>query len=101
MLASEDKKKALTSPSSVFKHPADVVACGDLRLRTPWLTVPHPRVAERAFALAPLADTGVTEMDSSCRFLGVPVSVSAAIKAQTAVVRIMDPSTATGALSQY
>jgi len=30
MLASEDKKKALTSPSSVFKHPADVVACGDL-----------------------------------------------------------------------
>ncbi|MFI5350240.1 MAG: 2-amino-4-hydroxy-6-hydroxymethyldihydropteridine diphosphokinase [Elusimicrobiota bacterium] len=34
----------------------DVVACGHLRVRTPWLTVPHPRVAERAFALAPLAD---------------------------------------------
>ena len=34
----------------------DVVACGDLRVRTPWLVVPHPRVAERAFALAPLAD---------------------------------------------
>ena len=30
MLASEDKKKALTSPSSVFKNPADVVACADL-----------------------------------------------------------------------
>jgi hypothetical protein len=30
MLACEDKKRALTSPSSVFKHPADVVACGDL-----------------------------------------------------------------------
>jgi hypothetical protein len=30
MLAREDKKKALTSPSSVFKYPADVVACGDL-----------------------------------------------------------------------
>lgn len=30
MLASEDKKKALTNPSSVFKHPADVVACKDL-----------------------------------------------------------------------
>ena len=30
MLASEDKKKALTSPSSVFKHPGEVVACGDL-----------------------------------------------------------------------
>ena len=34
----------------------DVIACGDLRVRTPWLAVPHPRVAERAFALAPLAD---------------------------------------------
>jgi 2-amino-4-hydroxy-6-hydroxymethyldihydropteridine diphosphokinase len=34
----------------------DVVACGNLRVRTPWLTVPHPRVAKRAFALAPLAD---------------------------------------------
>ena len=30
MLASEDEQKALTSPSSVFKHPADVVACADL-----------------------------------------------------------------------
>ena len=30
MLASEDKKKALTNPSSVFKHPTDVVACKDL-----------------------------------------------------------------------
>lgn len=30
MLASEDKKKALTNPSSVFKHPADVVSCKDL-----------------------------------------------------------------------
>ena len=30
MLASEDKKKALTNPSSVFKHPSDVVACKDL-----------------------------------------------------------------------
>ena len=34
----------------------DVVACGRLRVKTPWLTVPHPRVGERAFALAPLAD---------------------------------------------
>jgi hypothetical protein len=30
MLASEDKKKALTNPSSVFKNPADVIACKDL-----------------------------------------------------------------------
>jgi len=30
MLASEDKKKALTNPSSVFKHPSEVVASNDL-----------------------------------------------------------------------
>jgi hypothetical protein len=30
MLASEDKKKALTNPSSIFKNPADVIACKDL-----------------------------------------------------------------------
>ena len=34
----------------------DVIMCGGLRVKTPWLTVPHPRVAGRAFALAPLAD---------------------------------------------
>lgn len=34
----------------------DVAAYGRLRLRTPWLQVPHPRVRERAFALAPLRD---------------------------------------------
>jgi 2-amino-4-hydroxy-6-hydroxymethyldihydropteridine diphosphokinase len=34
----------------------DLVAHGNARVKTPWLTVPHPRVAERAFALAPLAD---------------------------------------------
>jgi len=30
MLASEDKKKALTNPSSVFKTPGEVVVCADL-----------------------------------------------------------------------
>lgn len=30
MLASEDKKKALTNPSSVFKTPSEVVVCDDL-----------------------------------------------------------------------
>lgn len=34
----------------------DVIAHGTTRLRTPWLTVPHPLAAERPFALAPLAD---------------------------------------------
>jgi hypothetical protein len=30
MLAGEDKKKALTSPSGVFKTPDEVIACNDL-----------------------------------------------------------------------
>ena len=30
MLASEDKEKALTSPSGVFKTPDEVIACKDL-----------------------------------------------------------------------
>jgi 2-amino-4-hydroxy-6-hydroxymethyldihydropteridine diphosphokinase len=34
----------------------DVVACGALRVKTAWLSVPHPSVAQRPFALAPLAD---------------------------------------------
>lgn len=34
----------------------DLVAYGKARLRSPWLTVPHPSMAARAFALAPLND---------------------------------------------
>ena len=34
----------------------DLVAIGRERVRTPWLSVPHPAMAGRAFALAPLSD---------------------------------------------
>lgn len=34
----------------------DLLAVDDLRLDTPDLTLPHPRLLERAFVLAPLAD---------------------------------------------
>jgi len=34
----------------------DIVAVGDERMRTPELTVPHPRYSERAFVLAPLLE---------------------------------------------
>ena len=34
----------------------DVLLVGDVRLARPDLTVPHPRLTERRFALAPLAD---------------------------------------------
>ena len=34
----------------------DLLSLGRERAHTPWLTLPHPRTAERAFALAPLLD---------------------------------------------
>ena len=34
----------------------DLVACGGLRLRSAWLCLPHPRVAQRRFVLEPLAE---------------------------------------------
>lgn len=34
----------------------DIVLYGDMEIDTPQLTVPHPRMAERAFVLAPLAE---------------------------------------------
>jgi len=33
----------------------DILRCGRLRLKTPWLRLPHPRILERAFVLAPLS----------------------------------------------
>lgn len=34
----------------------DILSHGDTIMETPRLTLPHPRIAERAFVLAPLAD---------------------------------------------
>ena len=34
----------------------DILFCGDLVIETPELTVPHPRIAERAFVLIPLVE---------------------------------------------
>ena len=34
----------------------DLLHHGDVRMRTPTLTLPHPRLAERAFVLLPLAE---------------------------------------------
>jgi 2-amino-4-hydroxy-6-hydroxymethyldihydropteridine diphosphokinase len=34
----------------------DILFHGDARIETPELAVPHPRIAERAFVLAPLSD---------------------------------------------
>ena len=34
----------------------DLLLYGDARIDSPWLTVPHPRMMERAFVLIPLAE---------------------------------------------
>lgn len=34
----------------------DILKYGTLRLRTPWLTIPHPEILGRAFVLAPLSE---------------------------------------------
>lgn len=34
----------------------DILRYGGLRLSTPWLTVPHPAILDRAFVLAPLSE---------------------------------------------
>jgi len=34
----------------------DILSYGRARIKTPWLVVPHPRISERAFVLAPLAE---------------------------------------------
>lgn len=41
----------------------DVLLVGDERVDTPELTVPHPRLAERGFVLAPLADVAPELVD--------------------------------------
>jgi len=38
----------------------DLLLYGDVTLDTPRLTLPHPRIAERAFVLAPLAELAPT-----------------------------------------
>jgi 2-amino-4-hydroxy-6-hydroxymethyldihydropteridine diphosphokinase len=38
----------------------DILLLGDLVMDDDTLTIPHPRLAERRFALAPLADIGAT-----------------------------------------
>lgn len=43
----------------------DILWFGDLVIDTPTLTVPHPRMAERAFVLRPLADLAPDRVDAT------------------------------------
>jgi 2-amino-4-hydroxy-6-hydroxymethyldihydropteridine diphosphokinase len=63
----------------------DVVAVGNERVKTPWLTVPHPRVAERAFALAPLADVAPRWKPDGKRAVA---ALLAALKPDPRIVRV-------------
>jgi 2-amino-4-hydroxy-6-hydroxymethyldihydropteridine diphosphokinase len=45
----------------------DLIAYDDLRLDTPELTLPHPRLFERAFVLVPLAEIAPDRMISGVR----------------------------------
>jgi 2-amino-4-hydroxy-6-hydroxymethyldihydropteridine diphosphokinase len=65
----------------------DLLLMDDLVLSTPELTLPHPRLAERAFALIPLAEIAP---DLRHPVLGLPVSVLAA-QAPTDDVRRLGP----------
>lgn len=40
----------------------DLVSYGNVRMRTPWLRLPHPEMPKRLFAMAPLAD-----VSAACR----------------------------------
>lgn len=41
----------------------DILLCGDLHINTPVLTVPHPRMRERAFVLLPLAEIAAGQVE--------------------------------------
>lgn len=43
----------------------DLLRHGDIRMETPTLTLPHPRIAERAFVLLPLAELAPSEVSGA------------------------------------
>jgi 2-amino-4-hydroxy-6-hydroxymethyldihydropteridine diphosphokinase len=52
----------------------DVLLYDDVQLDDPELTLPHPRMWERGFVLAPLRDVAPTLVLSSARWEGVAVA---------------------------
>jgi 2-amino-4-hydroxy-6-hydroxymethyldihydropteridine diphosphokinase len=67
----------------------DILAYGDLTLREPDLVIPHERLAERAFALAPLA-----EIDPS--FAAAYAALGAEMRAEVRRVEPNSPSCGLG-----
>lgn len=65
----------------------DIICRGSLRLRTPWLTLPHPRLAGRAFVLAPLAEIHSGRLPGG----GTARSLLKRLKGPSGTVKIHDP----------
>jgi 2-amino-4-hydroxy-6-hydroxymethyldihydropteridine diphosphokinase len=61
----------------------DILFYGDRQIDTPELTVPHPRIAERSFVLAPLAEV----MEGDLPVLGAPADALLAKLSGAAPVR--------------
>jgi 2-amino-4-hydroxy-6-hydroxymethyldihydropteridine diphosphokinase len=61
----------------------DILAYADLVLDTPGLTLPHPRLLERAFVLVPLAEIAADRVIS-----GIPVSEALARLDTAGIVRL-------------
>ncbi|MBI2384976.1 MAG: 2-amino-4-hydroxy-6-hydroxymethyldihydropteridine diphosphokinase [Elusimicrobia bacterium] len=63
----------------------DLVSLGRERVRTPWLTVPHPAAAGRAFALTPLRDIAPSFKPDGRRTVA---ALLAAMKPDPRIVRL-------------
>ena len=48
----------------------DIITYGDQKIKTPWLTVPHPEATKRSFVLVPLLEIA----PNACLTRGVTVS---------------------------
>ena len=68
----------------------DLLLMGDRRLSTPQLTLPHPRLQERAFVLVPLAEIAPTWIDpiSGLSVAELAAALPAALKGEQALAAL-------------